>query len=108
MLYLSGNLHFGWTDGDIKKSLEYFDQAIERDPDFAAPYAELAISWYRLAFLGDYPPKTLLSLTRELALKALTLDSWTVPRPRRDGGVEPVTAPGTGRKPRPAAGARSS
>ena len=37
-------------------------------------YAELAMAWFRLGFLYDYPPAAMLRATRELALKALALD----------------------------------
>ena len=71
--YLEGKAHFLLTEGDIKKSLEHLYLAIERDPNFAPCYAELALAYCRRLF-WDYPPIITLSRVKELAGKALTLD----------------------------------
>ena len=56
-LYLKGR--FFWnkrTAADLRKSIEYFDQAIEKDPGYAQAYAALAQSWKLLpAFNGGAP-----------------------------------------------------
>ena len=71
---LAGTLHFGWSEMEIKKSMEHFTLAVERDPDCAAGYAELALAYYRLGLLHDYPPIVMFGRTKDLALKALSLD----------------------------------
>jgi TolB-like protein/Flp pilus assembly protein TadD len=72
--YLLGTHQSHWTEADIKKGLDLFSRALEIDPNCAPPYAELALAWFRLGFLYDYPPAATLWATRELALRALALD----------------------------------
>ncbi|MBZ5543398.1 MAG: tetratricopeptide repeat protein [Acidobacteriia bacterium] len=72
--YLAGTAHFGWSEAEIKKSIERFSLAVERDPDCAPGHAELALAYYRLGLLYDYPPLVTLGRTREFALNALRLD----------------------------------
>ena len=56
-LYLKGR--FFWnkrTADDLRKSIDYFNQAIEKDPNYAQAYAGLAQSWKLLpAFNGGAP-----------------------------------------------------
>jgi TolB-like protein/Flp pilus assembly protein TadD len=73
--YLSGTHYFQWSEADIKKAIDLLSRAIEMDPNCAPAYAELAMAWFRLGFLYDYPPAAMLRATREFALKALALDS---------------------------------
>jgi TolB-like protein/Tfp pilus assembly protein PilF len=72
--YLAGIAHLGWGEADIKKSSEDFSRAIELDTGCAAAHAELALAYYRLGLLYDYPPVVTWGMTKELALKALELD----------------------------------
>jgi TolB-like protein/Flp pilus assembly protein TadD len=72
--YLAGTLHLGWSEAQIEKSIEHFSLAVERDPDCAAGYAELALAYHRLGLMYDYPPIAAFGWTKELALKALSLD----------------------------------
>jgi TolB-like protein/Flp pilus assembly protein TadD len=72
--YLLGTHHFQWSEADIKKGIDLFGRVIEIDPTCAPAYAELAMAWFRLGFLYDYPPGAMLRATRGLALKALALD----------------------------------
>jgi TolB-like protein/Flp pilus assembly protein TadD len=81
--YLEGGGHFGcnrdgWSEGEIKKSIEYFSLATEKDGDFGAAYAELASAYFRLGLFYDYPPVATFGKVRELALKALSLDPKSV------------------------------
>lgn len=71
--YIEGNSHFMPFDGEIKKSIEDLNLAIERDPKFARSYAQLALTYFRRLFL-DYPPIVTLKRIQELASKALKLD----------------------------------
>jgi len=71
--YLEGRSYFLPTDEDIKKKLEHLYLAIERDPTFAASYAELALVYSRRLY-RDFPPNVTLSRIKERALQALKLD----------------------------------
>ena len=71
--YLEGNSHFMPADGEIKKSIEDLNLAIDRDPKFAPSYAQLALTYFRRLFL-DYPPIVTLRRIQDLASKALKLD----------------------------------
>jgi TolB-like protein/Flp pilus assembly protein TadD len=75
-LYLKGR--FFWnkrTGNDIKKSIDYFNQAIAKDPGYALAYAGLADGY---ALLSDYavaPPRDAFPKAKVAAQKALELDS---------------------------------
>jgi TolB-like protein/Tfp pilus assembly protein PilF len=75
-LYLKGR--FFWnkrTEEGLNKGLEYFQQAIEKDPDFALGYAGLADSYLMLDVYTISTPKELYLKAREAVLKALEIDS---------------------------------
>jgi serine/threonine-protein kinase len=73
--FLQGRYHWhsltaeGWV-----KSREYFERAIEFDPDFALAHAWISIWYQSQAFWGDVPPGDAFSKSRQAALKALELD----------------------------------
>jgi TolB-like protein/lipoprotein NlpI len=71
--YLEASSHFLPTQGDLQKSIERLNLAIERDPKFAPSYAELALTYFRRTFF-DYPPIVTISRVKELSSKALKLD----------------------------------
>jgi TolB-like protein len=71
--YIKGKSHFGLDEGATKKSIEQLNLAIQRDPNFAASYAELALAYFRRLHLS-YPPIAILNQIHEGALKALHLD----------------------------------
>jgi TolB-like protein/Flp pilus assembly protein TadD len=74
--YLKGR--FLWerrTPAALKKSIEYFQQALEKDPGYATAYAGLADSYDMLASNGILPPKEVYPRARAAALKALELDN---------------------------------
>ena len=49
--YLQGHFHFQRRNlEDYRKAVDYFDQAIRLDPDYALAYAERSEAW---AFIGD-------------------------------------------------------
>ena len=62
-----------YTEDGVKKSIQYFNQAIEIDPNFALAYVGLADSYYRLSNLY-LPPEEALSKSETAALKALEID----------------------------------
>ena len=89
-VYLSGTQLFQWSEAGIKKGLDRFSRAIEIDPNCAVSYAELATSWFRLGFLFDYPPRRDVVGNPGTCPEGLGLGSGTIPRPCRDGGMEPL------------------
>lgn len=58
----------------LQRSIEYFDQSIRLDGNFALAHAGLADSWALLASGGFLPPLQTLPKAKAAALKALQLD----------------------------------
>jgi tetratricopeptide (TPR) repeat protein len=73
-LYLKGRFHWNkYTKDGFKKSIEYFDQAVEIDPNYALAYAGLADSYMQLG-VDHLPPKEVFPKAQAYAVKALQLD----------------------------------
>jgi adenylate cyclase len=76
-LYLRGrySAHKRTVDG-FALAIEYFEQAVERDPRFALAHAGLAECWMFRGFLefGDLPPLEVMPKAKAAALEALRLD----------------------------------
>ena len=73
-LYLKGRHHLNKvTEDGLKKSIEYFNQALEKDSDFALAYLGLAESYLSTGFRGGSSGE-ILSRFRASALKAIELD----------------------------------
>ena len=77
-LYLKGRFYWNKrSEEGFQKALQYFQQAIERDPNFALAYSGLADTY---ALLGDpqaggsMPPNEMLPKAKAAALKALEID----------------------------------
>jgi TolB-like protein/DNA-binding winged helix-turn-helix (wHTH) protein/predicted negative regulator of RcsB-dependent stress response len=62
------------TDEARIKSSEYFQRAIEKDPNHALGYAGLAASYGSMANFGQMPPKEAWRKAEEAAVKALAID----------------------------------
>ncbi len=62
------------TDEARIKSSEYFQRAIEKDPNYALGYAGLAASYGSMANFGQMPPKEAWRKAEEAAVKALAID----------------------------------
>jgi len=74
-LYLRGRYFWNKrTEDGIKKAIEQFEQAIDRDPNYALGYVGLADSYVLLEEYGDPASKTL-SKARAAADRALQLDN---------------------------------
>jgi tetratricopeptide (TPR) repeat protein len=74
-LYLKGR--YLWnkrTAGDLKKSVVYFKEAVERDPLFALAYAGLADSYSLLTDYEDLPAEETYPQAKMAATKALEID----------------------------------
>src|SRR5438128_3698768 len=75
-LYLKGRFYGSKrTAKDAQKSIEYFQQAAAIDPNYALAYAGLAESNWFLAYYSYPQVNDAVPKARELALKALELDS---------------------------------
>jgi eukaryotic-like serine/threonine-protein kinase len=73
--YLKGHYYASKrTEKDLKKSIEYFQQAIEKDPNYASAYSGMADAYALLGFRGNLPSNDALSKAKEAALKAVKLD----------------------------------
>lgn len=74
-LYLKGHYHWArWTKDEVEKSITYFNQAIARDPNYAAAWAGLADSYTWLGFYGAAAPTDVMPKARSAAEKAISLN----------------------------------
>ena len=73
-LYLLGKHFMNKRGKGFEKGLEYFQQAVEKDPGFALAYAGLAESYDWLGYEGIITPEEAWSKAREMAEKALKID----------------------------------
>ncbi len=74
--YLRGRYFWNKRSADgIKRAFEQFQQAIERDPNFALGYVGLADSYTALTFYNFAAPHEAMPKAKESALKALALDN---------------------------------
>ena len=75
-LYMRGRYHLilGGGEADFRRSIDLFQQAIARDPDFALAYSGLAMGWGALAE-AYIPPVEGYSRARDASLAALEIDS---------------------------------
>src|SRR5262249_25511756 len=73
-LYLKGR-HFASRRApeDLRKAIEYFEQAIDLEPGYALAYAGLSTAW----LLGDHavPPAETAAKAKRMALRAVQLDN---------------------------------
>ena len=86
-LYLKGR--FFWnkrTTADLKKSIDYFNQAIEKDPKYALAYAGLADAWAVLPLFGGGAPKECNPKAEAAAKRAIQLDE-TLAEPHASLGL---------------------
>ena len=74
--YLRGR--FFWnkrTEDGFRKSIEYYDTAIAKDPTFAQAYAGLADAYVLLGGYGFQPQSISMPKAKAAALKGLTIDA---------------------------------
>jgi serine/threonine protein kinase/Tfp pilus assembly protein PilF len=73
--YLKGRYFYNKrTEEDMKRSIEYFERALEIDPKFALPYAGLADTYATLGLYHWWQYKEVLSKAKKFALKGLEID----------------------------------
>jgi DNA-binding winged helix-turn-helix (wHTH) protein/TolB-like protein/tetratricopeptide (TPR) repeat protein len=66
-------LMFRDTKEDLDKTIEFFELAVERDPQYAAAWAQLSDSYRRREWYGAAPSEVM-AKSRAAALKAVALD----------------------------------
>ncbi len=75
-LYLRGRYFWNKRTGaDFKKAIGYFNQAIDKDPNYALAYAGLADAYVLLSAYAEASPKDSLPQAKAAAANALELDS---------------------------------
>jgi len=74
-LYLQGRYYWNKrTREGLTKSIEYFKNSIETDPDYALAYIGLADAYIVLADWGHMRPKDAFRNAKDIVLKALKID----------------------------------
>jgi serine/threonine protein kinase/tetratricopeptide (TPR) repeat protein len=74
-LYLKGRHHWNqWTEEGFYKAIEYFQQAVAKDPSYALAYTGLAESYVLLGWNSYLPPKDAFPEGKVAAMTALKLD----------------------------------
>ncbi|KPL26420.1 MAG: hypothetical protein AMS23_01785 [Bacteroides sp. SM1_62] len=77
-LYLQGRHHFtrgGQGKESIDQSIQFYQRALDADPDFALAYSGLAASYSAYAYSGSFPRSEVMNLAKEAARKALSIDN---------------------------------
>jgi DNA-binding SARP family transcriptional activator len=73
--YLKGRYYWNKRiEAGFKRAIEYFKQAIDKDPNYAPAYAGLADSYALLSWYSVEPAKNSFPQAKAAALKALELD----------------------------------
>jgi serine/threonine protein kinase len=78
LLYLRGRYYLDkQTTSDVRTSIDYFQQALSRNPNFAQAYAGLADAYISLGqpWIGGLPPRQALQEAKSAAENAIRLSS---------------------------------
>jgi serine/threonine-protein kinase len=74
-LYLKGRFYWNKrTPADIQKAVPFFQQAIDKDPNYALAYSGLADAYTLIPVYTRVQAREFMPKAKEAALKALTLD----------------------------------
>jgi len=75
-LYLLGRFHANkWSEENVQKGIQYFQEAIGKDPNYAVAYAGMSDAYELLSIgFGSKPPVEYLVQAKAMALKALEMD----------------------------------
>jgi len=73
-LYLKGHHFWGLRGDNLPRAIEFYNQAIARDPNYAAAYAGLGETYVLLPYYTGADPKEVRPKARAAALKALELN----------------------------------
>ena len=75
-LYLKGRHHWDrWTEDGFYKAIEYFQQAVEKDPSYALAHSGVADSYVLLGWNGYLRPRDAFPKAKMAAMRALRLDA---------------------------------
>jgi len=75
-LYLKGRFFANkFTEESLNKSIEFYQQAIDQDPEYALAYVALSITYSNLGWFNYIPPKTAYEKGIAAAVKALEIDN---------------------------------
>jgi serine/threonine-protein kinase len=75
-LYLLGRFHANkWSEANVQKGIQYFQEAIGKDPNYAVAYAGMSDAYELLSIgFGSKSPAEYLVQAKAMALKALEMD----------------------------------
>jgi len=74
-LYLKGRHYLStFTEAGARKSLHYFQQVIQKDPNYALAYGGVGGAHFMLCMLGKLPPSEAMPRAKSELLKAIELD----------------------------------
>ena len=74
-MYLKGLHHwYKLTSGDLESALQYFELALEKDPNYAPAYAGVALVWLGRQQMGYVPPREAGPKAKAAAEKAVALN----------------------------------
>jgi len=74
-LYLKGNFFYNKRkDADHERAIEFYREAIQKDPRFALAYVGIANAYALMPLNGNVAPREALPKAKEAALQALSLD----------------------------------
>jgi serine/threonine-protein kinase len=76
------------TPPAIRKSIEYFQTAVAKDPSYALAFAGLANAYMILPITSDAPPREMWPLARNAASEAIRLDSSLAEAQASGGSVD--------------------
>lgn len=75
-LYLKGRYFYNkYTAEDLQKGIEYFERAIEKEPEYAPAYAGIGFCYGALWYFGFFAPQEIMPRWRAVINKALEIDS---------------------------------
>ena len=88
-LYLKGRFFWNKFDEDgLRKSIDYFNQAIALDPDYALAYTGLANAYNVQGAIGFVPPAQTWLKAKAAAEKAIALDDTLAPSHQALGALK--------------------
>src|SRR2546427_4833822 len=74
-LYLQGLYYWNkWTESGFKRAIEYFNQAVQKDPNYAKAYAGLADTYNFMGDSGYEAPEQVWQDAKSAAMRAVKLD----------------------------------
>jgi serine/threonine-protein kinase len=86
--YLKGRYHWNKrTEADSRRAIAYFQEAIDRDPSYAAAYDGLSDSWLSLGWYGYVAPRDAYARAKAAVDRAVALDEASAEAHASLGGI---------------------